>query len=63
MVKRIRLGSAGNPVEYSGSSTGAPKFLREEDLGAYEYQGTRGVRIGEKTRKSWEKMPRITTFG
>lgn len=49
MPEIIRMGPAGNPVDYSGSSTGAPKYIYEEGLNAYEYQGTHGVRIGEKS--------------
>lgn len=48
MPAKIRLGPAGNPVDYNGSSVGAPKFIRDEGLSAYEYQGTRGVRIKEE---------------
>ncbi len=48
MPEKIRIGPAGNPVDYSGPSTGAPKYIREESLNAYEYQGTHGVRIGEE---------------
>ncbi|KXB01548.1 hypothetical protein AKJ44_02410 [candidate division MSBL1 archaeon SCGC-AAA261F17] len=48
MPQKIRLGPAGNPVDYSGPSVKAPKFIREEGLSAYEYQGTRGVRISEE---------------
>lgn len=48
MPDKIRLGPAGNPVDYSGPSTGAPKFISEEGLTAYEYQGTRGIRIKEE---------------
>lgn len=49
MPEIIRIGPAGNPVDYSGSSTGAPKYIHEEGLNAYEYQGTHGVRIGAKS--------------
>lgn len=55
MADKIRIGPAGNPMEYSGHSTGAPKFVREEGLNAYEYQGTRGVRIGEENAKKLGK--------
>ncbi|KXA98712.1 hypothetical protein AKJ39_01000 [candidate division MSBL1 archaeon SCGC-AAA259J03] len=48
MADRIRLGPAGNPQEYSGSSPGAPEFISGEGLSAYEYQGTRRVRISEE---------------
>lgn len=51
MPDKIRLGPAGNPMEYSGSSTGAPKFISGEGLSAYEYQGTRGVRISEENAR------------
>ncbi|KXA91238.1 hypothetical protein AKJ63_01750 [candidate division MSBL1 archaeon SCGC-AAA259D18] len=51
MPDKIRLGPAGNPVNHSGSSTGAPKFISEEGLSAYEYQGTRGVRIKEENAR------------
>lgn len=51
MPEKIRLGPAGNPDDYSGSSIGAPKFIREEGLSAYEYQGTRGVRIKEENAR------------
>lgn len=48
MADRIRLGPAGNPQDYSGSSPGAPEYINKEGLSAYEYQGTRGVRISEE---------------
>lgn len=35
-------------MEYDGPSTGAIEFVRQEGLNAYEYQGTRGVRISEE---------------
>jgi len=38
-------------MDYEGHSTGAPEFVREEGLSAYEYQGTRGVRISEENAK------------
>lgn len=51
MPDKIRIGPAGNPVDYSGPSTGAPEYIHEEGLNAYEYQGTRGIRIGEENAK------------
>lgn len=51
MSDKIRLGPAGNPVEYNGPSKDAPEFIRDEGLGAYEYQGTRGIRISEEDAK------------
>lgn len=55
MPETIRIGPAGNPVDYSGHSTGAPEYIRGEGLSAYEYQGTRGVRIGEENAKKLGK--------
>lgn len=51
----IRLGPAGNPVDYKGPSTGAPKYISEEGLHAYEYQGTRGIRISEENSEKLGK--------
>lgn len=51
MSRKIKLGTAGNPMDYGGHSTGAPKYVKEEGLMAYEYQGTRGVRISEENAK------------
>lgn len=55
MPDKIRIGPAGNPIDYSGPSTGSPEYIRKEGLNAYEYQGTHGVRIGkENARKLGE---------
>ncbi|MBS3815082.1 MAG: TIM barrel protein [Hadesarchaea archaeon] len=51
MSRKIRIGPAGNPKEYKGASVGAPEYIREEGLNAYEYQGTRGIRISEESAR------------
>jgi len=53
--KEIRIGPAGNPVDFNRPSLEAPEYIRSEGLNAYEYQGTHGVRIGEENAKKLGK--------
>lgn len=55
MADNIRIGPAGNPIDFSGSSPEAPEFIKGKGLNAYEYQATRGVRIGEENAKKLGK--------
>lgn len=55
MPQKVRLGPAGNPINYKGSSVGAPEYIRKEGLNAYEYEAVRGVRISEESAKELGK--------
>lgn len=56
----IRVGPAGNPVGYRGSTVSVFRKIRAMGLDAYEYQATYGLRlkkenalkIGENSRKN-----------
>lgn len=55
-MELIRFGPAGNSQSFYSqgykSSVDMPKWLHEMGLGAYEYQCTKGVRIGRKTSEN-----------
>jgi len=53
ILKRLRFGPAGKPVDYKKSDiTGVPEFLKNMGLDAFEYEAVRGVKISEaKARK------------
>lgn len=48
MINMIRLGPAGNPVNYKGESSKVCSYIRAMNLDAYEYQATYGVRVSER---------------
>ncbi|MBC7089925.1 MAG: deoxyribonuclease IV, partial [Methanobacteriaceae archaeon] len=47
----IRLGPAGNPINYKGESSKVCSYIRAMNLDAYEYQATYGVRVSERIAK------------
>ncbi|MCK9150367.1 TIM barrel protein [Methanobacterium alcaliphilum] len=55
MSHKIIFGPAGNPIEYKGKTTQVCSYISKEGLGAYEYQATYGVRIGEKSARELQK--------
>ncbi|MDR0900273.1 MAG: TIM barrel protein, partial [Methanobrevibacter sp.] len=55
MKSKIIFGPAGRPIDYKGTAFTAPSYIAEEGLSAYEYQGGRGLRIGEKSAKVLKK--------
>ncbi|KZX13852.1 TIM barrel protein [Methanobrevibacter curvatus] len=51
MKNKVIFGPAGRPIDYKGPGYKACDYIAGEGLGAYEYQGGRGLRIGEKSSK------------
>lgn len=51
MINMIRLGPAGNPINYKGESSKVCSYIRAMNLDAYEYQATYGVRVSERIAK------------
>jgi deoxyribonuclease-4 len=49
MKPNVIFGPAGRPVDFKGSAFKASKYIADEGLSAYEYQGGRGLKIGEKS--------------
>ena len=49
MKHNVIFGPAGRPIDYKGSAYKACSYIADEGLGAFEYQGGRGLRIGEKS--------------
>jgi len=49
MKPNVIFGPAGRPVDYKGSAYKACGYIADEGLMAFEYQGGRGLRIGEKS--------------
>ena len=48
---RVRFGPAGKPISYKGKTELIPKFLRELELDAFEYQAVRSLKISEEKAK------------
>ena len=51
MKPKVIFGPAGRPIDYKGPAYKASSYIANEGLLAYEYQGGRGLRIGEKSSK------------
>jgi len=49
MKNNVIFGPAGRPIDYKGSAYKACEYIANEGLEAFEYQGGRGLRIGEKS--------------
>jgi len=49
MKPNVIFGPAGRPIDFKGSAYKACRYIAEEGLMAFEYQGGRGLRIGEKS--------------
>ena len=49
MKPNVIFGPAGRPIDFKGSAFKACGYIADEGLMAYEYQGGRGLRIGEKS--------------
>jgi len=49
MKPNVIFGPAGRPIDYKGSAYKACGYIADEGLMAFEYQGGRGLRIGEKS--------------
>ncbi len=46
---KIKFGPAGNPIGFNGQTINVCDYIHELGLGAYEYQATYGVRIGNQS--------------
>ncbi|MDR0912868.1 MAG: TIM barrel protein [Methanobrevibacter sp.] len=51
MIPKIIFGPAGRPINFKGPGYKASQYIKNEGLDAYEYQGGRGLKIGEKSAR------------
>ncbi|MDL2246473.1 TIM barrel protein [Methanobrevibacter sp. OttesenSCG-928-K11] len=51
MLPKVIFGPAGKPIDFKGPAYESSKYLKDHGLFAFEYQSTRGLRIGEKSAK------------